>query len=129
MEVTVQGNYPAKIVSENPETGEKGTIAEVKYGNDGIPTTLYSYINLGADLIVDYIVKEGFLLMTSEVYTDRKTGAIRHEYKYTYNVHGHLASENRDGKLFEYSYEYDNKGNWVKCDGEEIINREYTYWE
>ena len=53
-----------KTVTEWSEYKEK--IATVSFDSNGEPTTLYSYIN-SSDLVVEYIVKEGFLAMISQV--------------------------------------------------------------
>jgi antitoxin component YwqK of YwqJK toxin-antitoxin module len=128
--VTAQGSYPAKIDIELPETGRQ-PYAEVSLGSDGIPTTLYNYNYTNRDIIVDYIVKEGFLAMTSELSTYKKTGEIDYHYEYTYNENGQLETETRNGELrSEYTYEYDAKRNWTKrTGGSNPVYREYTYWE
>ena len=68
--------------------------------------------------------------MISQVTKDKKTGAIKDTYQYTYNEHGYLASEKYNGKLnYEYTYEYDAKGNWIKRNGDGYtLFRKITYW-
>jgi hypothetical protein len=134
--VIMQGNYPAKIEIEGELEDEyiKETMIEVTLGNDGLPTTLYNYMD---GTITNYIVVEGFLQIISEIEKNFETGVIYTTYEYTYNEHGHIATETIDGVLRnKYTYEYDAQGNWTKCEIEDcyfhdsyILYREYTYWE
>ena len=133
--ITTQGAYPAKIegskIKGGVVTGEYDTWATISFGKNGIPNTLYSYLNTWSDYIVDYIVKENFLLINKQVIKNKKTGNIESVTEYTYNEQGYLASkQENNSEPINYTYEYDEHGNWTKrvC-GENIIHRKYTYWD
>lgn len=128
--IMTNGNYPSKIDGENLKR-EKETFVEVTFNSNGIPAAVY-YFAKDNVTIFEYIVKGGFMTLTSETSKTISTGEIQYRYQYTYNEHGYLESEqSSSGKTDYYTYEYDDKGNWTKQFKNDNLNliREYTYWE
>ena len=134
IEIECVGNYPAFI--KFMEGSKVIADASVTFGSDGIPTKVV-YGAASTSVTTEYTSVAGFLLMTKQI--DSSRPGNYEEYKY--NSKGYLETkrtfeEGTPSVEAHYSYEYDEKGNWIKksvhygnvSERELSKIREYTYW-
>jgi len=128
--IKTKGAYPAELTAKGPNVDPNNAkVAELFYGNDGIPNKII-LPGSKTNSIMDFILKDGFCMLSSQVKVDVATGATENIWKFTYNSKGYLESESyRNGTPITYQYEYDAKGNWTKQESSkgEILYRKYTY--
>lgn len=134
-----ENNKMKSVISYNYGEFEFKNIYE--YNDDGLLTGIISYDKDGAETSnISYVLKRKQIVKYERVHNNRHS-LVLYEDKLPiksencYQIMNTINTINSENVIYYYEYEFDNKGNWIKCTtykGEakqpyQIIEREITY--